>query len=294
MNNLNSSEETTINKFFQTFTDATTNILGQTLDEDVFQKYEFTVISSKISENLSSLHGKNVIYKVDYAKGIKQSTIGIIIPEDFIAGISDVFMGGSGDKPAKETLSELEINAVKDIFKKVLTEVENVFKNKFNNELAFATTPILILKESQEYEKEFNSPSFDFVVEHLLKINDKIEHKIYVLMSSEDIKEILMNLKLLDDDYQTKSFESDTIGIKQLSDVKISITAELGHAKVPIKYALELVRGSVVELDTLINSDIKVFANGVEVAYAQIVAVEDSFGLRITKILSPEERFKRI
>ena len=80
--------------------------------------------------------------------------------------------------------------------------------------------------------------------------------------------------------------------IDRLADVKINITAELGRARVPIKYALELVRGSLIELDTLNNADIKVFANGIEFARAQIVAVEEDFGLKITQVISPEERLE--
>jgi flagellar motor switch protein FliN/FliY len=85
-----------------------------------------------------------------------------------------------------------------------------------------------------------------------------------------------------------------TLDIGNIADIKINITAELGRTRVPIKYALELVKGSVVQLDTLNNSDIKVFANDVEFALAQVVAIEDNFGLRITKIISPEERLGNI
>lgn len=78
--------------------------------------------------------------------------------------------------------------------------------------------------------------------------------------------------------------------IERLADVDINIIAELGKAQVPMKYALELSEGSIIELDTLNDSDIKVYANGVEFALAQVVALEDNFGLKITKIISPEER----
>lgn len=78
--------------------------------------------------------------------------------------------------------------------------------------------------------------------------------------------------------------------IHYLSDVDINIIAELGKTQVPIKYALELNEGSIIELDTLNEADIKVYANGVEFAHAQVVALEENFGLRITKIISSEQR----
>ena len=93
---------------------------------------------------------------------------------------------------------------------------------------------------------------------------------------------------------QTKKIGSSSLDVTRLADVKINITAELGRTRVPIKYALELVRGSLVELDVLNGSDIKVFANDIEFAYAQVVAVEDNFGLKITKIIAPEERLDSI
>ena len=55
---------------------------------------------------------------------------------------------------------------------------------------------------------------------------------------------------------------------------------------------LGLVSGSIIELDTYDNADIKVFANGLEVAKAQVVVVDDHFGIKITKLISPEERYK--
>jgi len=58
-------------------------------------------------------------------------------------------------------------------------------------------------------------------------------------------------MKLLESEMSGTSFESDSIDIDKISDVKIDITAELGQTQIPIKYALELVRGSVIELDTL-------------------------------------------
>lgn len=78
--------------------------------------------------------------------------------------------------------------------------------------------------------------------------------------------------------------------LEGLSDVDISIIAQLGKTQVPMKYALELDEGSIIELETLNESDIKVYANGVEFAHAQVVALEDNFGLKITKIISPELR----
>jgi flagellar motor switch protein FliN/FliY len=55
-----------------------------------------------------------------------------------------------------------------------------------------------------------------------------------------------------------------------------------------------LTKGSILELDTYENSDIKVYANGLEVARAQVVVVDEHFGIKITKIISPEERFNDI
>lgn len=79
-----------------------------------------------------------------------------------------------------------------------------------------------------------------------------------------------------------------------LLDIKLKLTVELGRAELPIKRVLELTRGSIIELDKIAGEPVELFANGKLVARGEVVVIEDNFGLRITNIISPDERIKNL
>jgi flagellar motor switch protein FliN/FliY len=77
-------------------------------------------------------------------------------------------------------------------------------------------------------------------------------------------------------------------------DVKLTLTVELGRTEVPIKKVLELTRGSVIELDKIAGEPVELYANGKLVAKGEVVVIEDNFGLRITSIISLDNRLKTL
>lgn len=77
-------------------------------------------------------------------------------------------------------------------------------------------------------------------------------------------------------------------------DVNLGLTVELGRAELPIKNVLELTRGSIIELDKVAGEPVELYANGKLIAKGEVVVIEDNFGLRITSIISPEQRIKHL
>ena len=77
-------------------------------------------------------------------------------------------------------------------------------------------------------------------------------------------------------------------------DVNLGLTVELGRTKLPIKNILELTRGSIIELDKVAGEPVELYVNGKLIAKGEVVVIEDNFGLRITSIISPEQRIKQI
>ena len=75
-------------------------------------------------------------------------------------------------------------------------------------------------------------------------------------------------------------------------DVKLELTVELGRTILPIKNVLELTKGSIIELDKVAGEPVELYANGKLIAKGEVVVIEDNFGLRITSIVSPENRIK--
>lgn len=287
-------DQKVITDFFQIFTKSLVNTLSQTLDEDICSKIEFTIDSSSETSNVENLKENNIIYKIDYATGTRQGSLAALMPEELIFCVSDILTGGEGDKPYKGTLSELDINSASNLLSKIFKALESTFKTNYSEDLAFGAKPLFLLKDMPEYVINTENVSFDFLVSTTLQLNEKIKFKIPLLLNISALSGLMRDLGLSSTNSPAKKSISSSIKVDHLTDVKINITAELGRARVPMKYALELVRGSLIELDSLNGSDIKVFANDVEFAHAQVVAVEDNFGLKITKIISPEERLDAI
>jgi flagellar motor switch protein FliN/FliY len=77
-------------------------------------------------------------------------------------------------------------------------------------------------------------------------------------------------------------------------DIPVSLNVELGRTKIAIRNLLQLAQGSVVELDGLAGEPMDVLVNGCLVAQGEVVVVNDKFGIRLTDIISPAERLRRI
>jgi flagellar motor switch protein FliN/FliY len=77
-------------------------------------------------------------------------------------------------------------------------------------------------------------------------------------------------------------------------DIPVQLTVELGRTKIAIKNLLQLAQGSVVELDGLAGEPMDVLVNGCLIAQGEVVVVNDKFGIRLTDIISPSERIRKL
>ncbi|MHB1093192.1 flagellar motor switch protein FliN [Thiobacillus sp.] len=77
-------------------------------------------------------------------------------------------------------------------------------------------------------------------------------------------------------------------------DIPVLLTVELGRTKIAIKNLLQLAQGSVVELDGLAGEPMDVLVNGCLIAQGEVVVVNDKFGVRLTDIISPAERIRKL
>lgn len=82
--------------------------------------------------------------------------------------------------------------------------------------------------------------------------------------------------------------------IQMVLDIPVQLSVELGRVKVPIKYILQLAQGSIVELDALAGEPMDVLVNGYLIAQGEVVVVNDKFGIRLTDIVTPSERMRRV
>ena len=82
--------------------------------------------------------------------------------------------------------------------------------------------------------------------------------------------------------------------INMVLDIPVLLSVELGRTKVPIKHILQLGQGSVVELDAMAGEPMDVLVNGYLIAQGEVVVVNDKFGIRLTDVVTPSERLRRV
>lgn len=82
--------------------------------------------------------------------------------------------------------------------------------------------------------------------------------------------------------------------LDMILDIPVQITVELGRTKITIKNLLQLAHGSVVELDAMAGEPMDVMVNGTLIAQGEVVVVNDKFGIRLTDIITPSERMRKL
>lgn len=98
---------------------------------------------------------------------------------------------------------------------------------------------------------------------------------------------------------QTKPAASPEAPRKELNldvilDVPVTVSLEVGRARMPIRNLLQLNQGSVVELEREAGDPFDVYVNGTLIAHGEVVVVNERFGIRLTDVISPAERVKRL
>ena len=82
--------------------------------------------------------------------------------------------------------------------------------------------------------------------------------------------------------------------LDMILDIPVQIAVELGRTKITIKSLLQLAHGSVVELDAMAGEPMSVYVNGTLIAQGEVVVVNDKFGIRLTDIITPSERMRKV
>lgn len=84
------------------------------------------------------------------------------------------------------------------------------------------------------------------------------------------------------------------LNLDVILDVPVTVSLEVGRARMPIRNLLQLNQGSVVELEREAGDPFDVYVNGTLIAHGEVVVVNERFGIRLTDVISPAERVKRL
>ncbi|VXC08274.1 Flagellar motor switch protein FliN [Luteimonas sp. 9C] len=84
------------------------------------------------------------------------------------------------------------------------------------------------------------------------------------------------------------------LNLDVILDVPVQLSLEVGRTRMPIRNLLQLTPGAVVELERAAGEPLDVYVNGTLIAHGEVVVVNDRFGVRLTDVVSPAERIKRL
>ena len=87
---------------------------------------------------------------------------------------------------------------------------------------------------------------------------------------------------------------TDNPDLEVILDIPVSMSMEVGRTSITIRNLLQLNQGSVIELDRLAGEPLDVLVNGTLIAHGEVVVVNEKFGIRMTDVISPSERIKRL
>lgn len=90
------------------------------------------------------------------------------------------------------------------------------------------------------------------------------------------------------------SVSANDVNLDVILDVAVTLSMEVGRARIPIRNLLQLNQGSVVELERAAGEPLDVYANGTLIAHGEVVVVNERFGVRLTDVVSPAERIKKL
>ena len=96
------------------------------------------------------------------------------------------------------------------------------------------------------------------------------------------------------DNLTAEAQNAPDLNLDVILDVSVSLSLEVGRTRIPIRNLLQLNQGSVVELERGAGEPLDVFVNGTLIAQGEVVVVNDRFGVRLTDVVSPAERIKRL
>ena len=88
--------------------------------------------------------------------------------------------------------------------------------------------------------------------------------------------------------------KGDETNLDVILDIPVTISMEIGRSRIAIRNLLQLNQGSVVELDRLAGEPMDVLVNGTLIAHGEVVVVNEKFGIRLTDVISPAERVKKL
>lgn len=92
----------------------------------------------------------------------------------------------------------------------------------------------------------------------------------------------------------SRGSSENKVDLDVVLDIPVTLQLEIGRTKVSIRNLLSYTQGSVIEMDRLAGEPLDLLVNGTLIAHGEVVVVNDKFGVRLTDVISPQERIKKL
>lgn len=258
----------------------------------------------------ADIPGAAIVVEVEYAGGIKGPTY-IVFLKDHGARIADLMMGGDGTTPPEE-INELYLGALGEALEQMIESSAASLSSSLGKTVTAAKPKIKVVDFQKGIPKELPVFKEDKVIkiDYNLTLGDLTEGKLVQLLPLNIAKPIVSAVMGEAPTKEPKPTFAPGVhpvqfarlkpteptqlpaNLKLLMDVPMNVSVEIGRKKMTLKNILDLGTGSIVELEKMANEPVDILVNGKLIAKGGVVVIDDNFGVRITDIVTPEERIE--
>lgn len=272
-----------------------------------------------------------IVADIEYKHGLSGKNLLMLDVKDATI-IADLMMGGDGTN-GKETLTDLELSAVAEAMNQMIGSASTSMATMIGREVDILPPNVALWdgNENNDY-LQFDSEDDVFKIAFSLTVEGLIESEIMQVFTRTSVEEIVSIMMGDTGTAEEIVMEEDTIfeqpvelpkqkpvaekiviqkpefqeltpatddrrvprNLDLIMDVPLEFSVVLGRTKKTIKEILSFGNGSVIELKTLADEPLEIYVNGKLIAQGEVVVINENFGVRITNILSKEQRVQNL
>jgi len=268
------------------------------------------VVEAKSQEAVrNDFKGKYVQVSMNYLGGLSGANLVIFNFRD--AGIISSLMMGDETGTAPAEITDAHQSTIQEFTNQFISSMGTQFSNKIGG--GITTTPATV--KVVQNQTELNLPQGELVkITYDITIDGVMNSKLYHIIDGNIASRLGKDGGQAQPSYQTQfqqgqqtqissvrfpqMGESITSGgygdIALLLDVEMTMTVELGRTTKLVKDILGFGEGSIIELDKLAGEPVDLLVNGKLIARGEVVVIDENFGIRVTDIVSQDERFRSV
>ncbi len=274
-----------------------TSVLSMLLGKDVDCNVgDFEEATKDVILNRFGGHKKVVVSMFEHKES--DGELYFIFSEKFGGLVSNYIMGVEEEK---EAIGDEDIDALSEVGNQVASNLGISLKGELDKDFNFSQAKTSIVELGELYEK-IKTDEVDFSnVE--VKIGDKSNNLILAMtkdlsnyLEGEHADESPVDVSEGREIESIRPSEPIDINskIEMLLDVELPVVIRIGKTEMYLKNILKLGTGSIIQLDKVVDEPVELFVNDKLIARGEVVVVDSNFALRITEIVSKEERIRSL